>query len=212
MAATLADQDGSRLDIVNKFDVPGEGAMLAGWIPMPPDNLVDYTEGCRAESDRRLSDTVSDSRSRTGLSIFGTDKVQTHLIRGRARTDIPELADRLGTDLIVMGSARLLRRQYRGDDSEPDGSMSPVTAGYRCAFTSELSPVGSGAFPFLMSPATLRPSAHRDFRFPETKFRPRGRIRCAYRWSDSNRHVPGTRDFESRVSTNSTTPARGDGS
>ncbi|MGB6228666.1 MAG: universal stress protein [Litorimonas sp.] len=104
LAASIADRDESHLDVVNIFTVPGEGAMVAGWIPMAPENLSDYAKSCETAAEDRLTQTVGESRDRTNLPIFGTDRVETHLVKGRARSEIPALAERLGSDLVVMGT------------------------------------------------------------------------------------------------------------
>ncbi|WP_298914375.1 universal stress protein [uncultured Algimonas sp.] len=104
MAATIADQDGSRLDIVNVFTVPGEGAMVAGWIPMTPENLSDYSQTCRAEAEKHLEAAVADGGKRLDLPIFDTDRITTHVVKGRARVEIPEMVQGMQSDLIVMGT------------------------------------------------------------------------------------------------------------
>lgn len=104
LAATIADQDGSQLNVANVFTVPGEGAMIAGWIPMSPENLSDYSKRCEVAAKESLDNLVKASGQRLGLDIFNTDRVNTHLVKGRARAEIPALADKLGTDLIVMGT------------------------------------------------------------------------------------------------------------
>lgn len=104
LAAVIADQDKSDLHIANVFTVPGEGAMIAGWIPMAPENLSDYAGRCEAAASEMLDQLVQASETRLDLDLFASNRIKTHIVKGRARAEIPALADTLGTDLIVMGT------------------------------------------------------------------------------------------------------------
>ncbi|MEM9600400.1 MAG: universal stress protein, partial [Pseudomonadota bacterium] len=104
LAAVIADQDGSQFHIANVFTVPGEGAMIAGWIPMTPENLSDYAKRCEEAAFESLKKLVASSQARLGLDLFDSDRLKTHIVKGRARADIPALAERVDADLIVMGT------------------------------------------------------------------------------------------------------------
>jgi nucleotide-binding universal stress UspA family protein len=143
MAATIADQDEADLDIVNIFTVPGEGAMVAGWIPMTPENLSEYAARCREAAEDRLDGVKADSQKRMDLPLFATDKVQTHIVKGRARAEIPRLVKENNIDLVVMGTVGRVGVPgfLIGNTAEtilgaidcsvlalkPDGFVSPVT-------------------------------------------------------------------------------------
>jgi nucleotide-binding universal stress UspA family protein len=103
-AVTIASEDKGRLDVVNIYEVPGEGAIEAGWIRMNNDNYADYANSCQANSERRVGMQVERSKRRLGDNSFEGAQVKTHLVRGRARDAIPDLANDLDTDLIVMGT------------------------------------------------------------------------------------------------------------
>ena len=103
-ASSIADHDGAKLDIVNVFTLPGEAAMVAGWIPMTPENLSDYATSCQAAANEQLRAAFKASEERTELPIFQSEDAQTLLIQGRARVEIPEAVEQLGADLIVMGT------------------------------------------------------------------------------------------------------------
>ncbi|MGB3456141.1 MAG: universal stress protein [Litorimonas sp.] len=143
LAASIADHDGAKLDIVNVFTVPGEGAMIAGWIPMAPDNLSAYADGCRQDAQGRLDTALADSQARTKLGVFGTDRIKTHLPKGLARHEIPKEVAKVGADLVVMGTVGRVGVPgfLIGNTAEtilgaidssvlalkPDGFVSPVT-------------------------------------------------------------------------------------
>lgn len=103
-AVTIANEDAGRLDMVNIYEVPGEGAIDSGWIPMSRDNYEDYAQSCRTISEQRVSAQLDRSKRRLGDDVIKDANVKTHLVRGRARDTIPDLARDLDTDLIVMGT------------------------------------------------------------------------------------------------------------
>lgn len=103
-AVTIASEDKGRLDVVNIYEIPGEGAIDAGWIRMNSDNYADYANSCRGNSERRVEAQIERSKRRLGDNSFKGAEVKTHLVRGRARDAIPDLAHDLDTDLIVMGT------------------------------------------------------------------------------------------------------------
>ncbi|MEM7727661.1 MAG: universal stress protein [Pseudomonadota bacterium] len=104
LAATLAEQDRAKLDVLNIFTVPGEASMVAGWIPMTPENLSDYAKRCRGEAETQLQAVVKDSRDRTGLDVLNGEDVTTHIVKGRPRVEIPHFVREHEADLVVMGT------------------------------------------------------------------------------------------------------------
>ncbi|MEL6686999.1 MAG: universal stress protein [Pseudomonadota bacterium] len=104
IAASIADHDGAKLDIANVFTVPGEGAMVAGWIPMSPENLSDYANNCRSAAKDQLTAAFKAGAERTKLPVFDSDSAQTVLLQGRARVEIPLAVEKSGADLVVMGT------------------------------------------------------------------------------------------------------------
>lgn len=103
-AVTIVSEDKGRLDVVNIYEIPGEGAIDAGWIPMNRENYDDYAQSCRANSERRVETQLKRSERRLGDKSFEGATLKTHLVRGRARDTIPDLANNLDTDLVVMGT------------------------------------------------------------------------------------------------------------
>lgn len=103
-AVTIANEDAGRLDMVNIYEVPGEKAIDAGLVPMSREDYVDYAHSCRTNSERRVSAQLDRSKQRLGDDVFRDTTVKTHLVRGRARDTIPDLARDLDTDLIVIGT------------------------------------------------------------------------------------------------------------
>lgn len=103
-AVTIASEDKGRLDVVNIYEIPGEGAIDSGWIPMTRDNYEDYAKSCRGNSERRVEAQLERTKRRLGDASFEGAELKTRLIRGRARDTIPDLAHDLDTDLVVMGT------------------------------------------------------------------------------------------------------------
>ena len=143
IAASIADHDGANLDFLNAFTVPGEGVMVGGWVPMGPDILSGVAETCKAAAEEQLSEAFKKSAERTGLSVFETEKARAFLIQGRARVEIPRVAEELGADLIVMGTVGRvgIPGVFIGNTAEtilnsidcsvlalkPEGFVSPIT-------------------------------------------------------------------------------------
>lgn len=104
MAAGIADTQGQQLDVANAYDAPGEGAMVAGWIPTVPENLPGYIDRCRADAEDRLNRLVQQVATETRLANLKAGEVKTHVVKGWARYHIPRLVDAAQADLVVMGT------------------------------------------------------------------------------------------------------------
>jgi universal stress protein E len=104
VSATIASEAKGKLDIINVYEIPGEGAMTAGWIPMNINSFSDYANSCAKTSKDKVDMQVKRSKHRLGTTVFDQSTVETHIVHGRARSTIPEVAETLKTDLIVMGT------------------------------------------------------------------------------------------------------------
>lgn len=104
LAASIAEHDGAKLDILNVFFVPGDGVMVGGLMPMNPELLVDLTESRKEAAESQLDAAIKAGAERTALPIFDSGRAQTLLYQGRARSVIPRVAEELKADLIVMGT------------------------------------------------------------------------------------------------------------
>lgn len=143
IAASIAEHDGAKLDILNVFSVPDQGVMVGGWMPMDAELVADISKSCKEAAETQLTAAFNAGKDRTGLSIFETNRAETLLLQGRPRLEIPRAAEELGADLIVMGTVGRVGMPgvFIGNTAEtilnsidcsvlalkPEGFKSPVT-------------------------------------------------------------------------------------
>ncbi|HED40944.1 MAG TPA: universal stress protein, UspA [Chromatiales bacterium] len=100
MARSLALADAAELHVVHVWDAPGERIMRGASMQMSENTIAAYIEEERRHHAASLDLLVSE------VSALASDGLtpQIHLIRGRARREIPALARQIGADLVVMGT------------------------------------------------------------------------------------------------------------
>lgn len=105
LASSMALAESSELHIVHAWDAFGESALRYGAFSRRPETEVNaYVEKVQQQYQAKL-----DALMQEGVSYLGEDaleylKPQTHLVKGRARVEIPALANRIEADLVVMGT------------------------------------------------------------------------------------------------------------
>jgi universal stress protein E len=70
------------------------------------DEINEYISETRACSDRRLVELMDSAETWVGRDVWREIKPQTRLVKGLARRVIPDLAEELQAELIVMGTIR----------------------------------------------------------------------------------------------------------
>jgi nucleotide-binding universal stress UspA family protein len=105
MASSLAVADFAELHIVHAWEAVAENVMRHGIFMTAPEEKVNaYVEKVRqhhADNMDALLQAVAGGQGREALDYL---KPETHLVKGRARKEIPALASQIGADLVVMGT------------------------------------------------------------------------------------------------------------
>lgn len=104
IAKSIAIAESRSLHVVHAWRLPGEGRVRARGVlatDMEADRMVVREVSRRSGWLRHAVNTVFD-----GLPQSGAEDVapELHLIRGRAKNAIPDLAEKLGAELIVVGT------------------------------------------------------------------------------------------------------------
>ena len=105
IATSMALAESAELHIVHAWDVIGESAMRHGiFLRRPEKEVNDYVEQEKRRHASSLDVLLRDVAAYVGQDALEYLKPQTHLVKGRARKEIPALARRLDADLVVMGT------------------------------------------------------------------------------------------------------------
>ena len=105
MASSLAMSEFAELHVVHAWDAIGESAMRSGSFMSRPKNEVDaYVEQVRRHHTQLLDALMHEVTGNLGQGVTDYLKPRTHLVKGRARKEIPALAERIEADLVVMGT------------------------------------------------------------------------------------------------------------
>lgn len=104
MAGSLALADSAELHVVHAWDAIGEVAMRGAFLHTPEETILDYVEQVRRQSGGRLDSLMRSVTSSYGRETVKYLKPKTHLVKGRARKEIPILAKEVDADLVVMGT------------------------------------------------------------------------------------------------------------
>lgn len=104
MAISLSISEFAELHIVHAWEAPGEGAMRGGLMLTPEEKINAYVELVRRQHEGNLKSLTNKVTSTFSQDLVEFLKPRTHLIKGRARKEIPDLAKRIDADLVVMGT------------------------------------------------------------------------------------------------------------
>lgn len=137
LATSIARREGGELHVAHAWQLPGESTLRSSAFVSLPAREVDLAVQAACEEQRAQLDELAE---RHGVTELGG---QTHLVKGPSDQVLPELADRLNTNLIVMGTVarRGLSGLIMGNTAEsmmkavrcsiltvkPDGFVSPVS-------------------------------------------------------------------------------------
>jgi nucleotide-binding universal stress UspA family protein len=104
MASSLALADSAELHIVQVWHAPGESMMSGSLMRTPEQEVAAYVGRVKQQYERNLTTLMEEVAGKLGQETFDYLKPQTHFVKGFARKEIPLLAKKLGTDLVVMGT------------------------------------------------------------------------------------------------------------
>lgn len=105
MASALALADFAELHIVHAWEAVAENVMRHGIFMTAPEEKVNaYVEQVRQRHADNMNVLLQAVASGQGQEALDYLKPETHLVKGRARKEIPALASQIGADLVVMGT------------------------------------------------------------------------------------------------------------
>jgi len=104
MASCLALTEFAELHIVHAWLAIGESAMRGAFMHTPEEDVITYVEQVRRQCDASLDGLIREVTGDLGQDALDYLKLQTHLVMGLARKEIPALAKRIEADLVVMGT------------------------------------------------------------------------------------------------------------
>ncbi len=104
LASSLALSDFAELHIAHAWRAIGESAMRGGFMPASEKTIIAYVEQVRRDRALSLNTLIREVTGKPGQDALDYLKPQTHLVKGRARKEIPALAKRIEADLVVMGT------------------------------------------------------------------------------------------------------------
>lgn len=104
MASSLALAEFAELHIVHVWDAIGESMMRGVFISTSEHEITAYVEQVKRRAEVCLDTLINDLTGALGQDALSYLKLQTHLVKGRARKEIPVLAKQIEANLIVMGT------------------------------------------------------------------------------------------------------------
>ncbi|MEX2488349.1 MAG: universal stress protein [Pseudomonadales bacterium] len=103
LASSLAVSDFASLHLIHVWDAPGE-MTVRSWADNPGEAGMAYVEGERSRHERAFNRFHDELRNQIGKEAYDHLSPQFHLCRGTASTVIPEMANKLQANLVVMGT------------------------------------------------------------------------------------------------------------
>ena len=104
MASSMALSDFAELHIVHAWEAIGESAMRSAFMRTSEEEVMDYVEQVKRRHKSSLDALVKDVLGDKNKDAADYLKPHTHLVKGSARKEIPALAKKIDTDLVVMGT------------------------------------------------------------------------------------------------------------
>jgi nucleotide-binding universal stress UspA family protein len=103
LASSLALSDFATLHLVHAWEAPGERTVRS-WSDNPEVAAMGYVESVRSSHQRELDRLGEQLKARLGTEAYDYLSPRFHLRRGPAARIIPETAEQLQADLVVMGT------------------------------------------------------------------------------------------------------------
>ncbi len=104
IASCLALSEFAELHIVHAWEVIGESAMRGAFMHTPEEDIIAYVEQVRRQCEASLNRLIREVTGDLGQDALDYLKLQTHLVKGLARKEIPAVAKRIEADVVVMGT------------------------------------------------------------------------------------------------------------
>jgi nucleotide-binding universal stress UspA family protein len=104
IAGSLAISDFAELHIVHVWRAVGESLMRGAFMKTSEEEILAYVEKTRQQHERELNELVVELKAKLGSDTDSFLSIKKHFLKGRARKEIPNLAQRINADIIVMGT------------------------------------------------------------------------------------------------------------
>ncbi len=105
LAASLAIAEFAELHIAHAWNAPGEGLMRGGMVSMAAAQIDAYVETERTRRTEELTALLEAARRRIGQEALDWLRPTLHLEKGKPSEQLPALTERIGADLLVLGTA-----------------------------------------------------------------------------------------------------------
>jgi universal stress protein E len=106
LAVFLAQREHSELYVGHAWYPQSAELLKTRTSGLTEDEIDEYVEETQACNERRLNELMSCAETWVGKDLWREVKPQTRLVKGLARRAIPDLAEELQAELIVMGTIR----------------------------------------------------------------------------------------------------------
>jgi len=106
LAASLAHREHSELYVGHAWYPRSAELLQTRASGLTEDEINEYINETRACNERRLDELMGSAQTWVGEDVWRKIKPQTRLVKGLARRVIPDLAEELRAELIVMGTVR----------------------------------------------------------------------------------------------------------
>lgn len=103
-AGSLAVEEEAELHIAHVWDALCESAMRGAFATLPEDRVADYVERVRERHSENLTVLLKQEVTVGEQALMEYPHLHIHLVKGKPRCEISELADRIQADLLVMGT------------------------------------------------------------------------------------------------------------
>jgi len=106
LAVSLAHREHSELYVGHAWYPQSAELLQTRASGLTEDEINEYINETRACNERRLDELMGSAETWVGKDVWREIKPQTRLVKGLARRVIPDLAEELQAELIVMGTIR----------------------------------------------------------------------------------------------------------
>lgn len=104
MAASVAREDTAELHVVHSWHVFAESALRGALMEMQEISVNALVETVRQQREANLNGLIQSTIGDLNSEGLQHPEPQSHLVKGRARREIPALVKTLDADLVVMGT------------------------------------------------------------------------------------------------------------
>ena len=104
LASSLALSQSAELHLVHAWTAPGERLLRHGFSARPIDEVDSYVENVKQRRIRCLDTFTNEIAQKIGQDAIDFLNPEKHVIKGSPRRVIPEIAESLDVDLVVMGT------------------------------------------------------------------------------------------------------------